>query len=50
MAMHRISLTECWLFILFLASLTFVAASSLTLEQRVDKLEKDYVSEIFFNY
>ena len=36
-----------WVFIIILASSTFVAATSLTLEQRVDKLEKEYVSKSY---
>ena len=48
MAMYRFSVKK-WLFIIIiLASSTFVESIDLTLEQRVKKLEKDYVSEIFF--
>ena len=48
MAMYRFSVKK-WLFIIIiLASSTFVEYIDLTLEQRVEKLEKDYVSEIFF--
>ena len=46
--MYRFSVKK-WLFIIIiLASSTFVEYIDLTLEQRVEKLEKDYVSEIFF--
>ena len=44
MAMHRFVVKQ-WLFILVLASSTCVAVNSLTLEQRVEKLEKNYVSK-----
>ena len=44
--MHCISIIN-WLHVLFLASSICMAATSLTLEQRMDKLEKDYVSKTF---
>ena len=45
-AMHCICIMYC-LFILVLTLPACMAATNLTLEQRVDKLEKDYVSKIF---
>ena len=47
--MHCISIIN-WLHVLFLASSICMAATSLTLEQRMDKLEKDYVSKTFQNF
>ena len=44
--MHCICIMYC-LFILVLTLPACMAATNLTLEQRVDKLEKDYVSKIF---
>ena len=48
MAVHHFSLMHLWLLIIILALSTFVAATSLTLEQRLEKLEKDHVSTRLF--
>ena len=47
--MYRFSVKK-WLFIIIILaySSTFVESTDLTLEQRVVKLERDYVSEILF--
>ena len=47
LVIHRFSGMQ-WLLILVLASSIFVAATSLTLEERVEKLEKDHVSKRLF--
>ena len=49
--MYRFSVKKLLFIIIILASSTFVESTDFTLEQvvqRVVKLEKDYVSEIFF--
>ena len=48
MAVHHFSLMHLWLLIIILALSTFVAATSLTLEQRLKKLEKDHVNTRLF--
>ena len=43
---------QCWVLIIILYSSTFLAttSTSLTLEQRVEKLEKEFVSKRHYYY